>query len=226
MVDTREAHGVADDRIGLRRREHLAELVRRVALQLPPADRERAEELRDRDGRARVTRDRRALGHAPVGAKGEQCAGGVVLGSGGDRERRQRGQAIQRLATEPERAQPLQVVKLLELGRVVAERHPSPARHGDALAVVGDLEELHSVLLEPHVNLAGAGVERVLDQLLERRLQVDDDLVTADPLDSLCANALHAATVVVVGPLPLGELGELHQEEEGAGAGTGRRRRA
>ena len=129
LVDARSAR-VADDRVGLRRREHLAELVRRVPLQLPPPDRERAEELRDRDRRADVTRDRRALRHAPVGTKGEQCAGGIVLGSGGDRERRQRGQAIQRLATEPERAQPLQVVKLLELGSVVAEATPSRLSRG------------------------------------------------------------------------------------------------
>ena len=68
------------------------------------------------------------------------------------------------------------------------------------------------MLLQPHVDLAGAGVERVLNQLLERRLQVDDHLVAADPLHCLRTDALHATTVVLraAGPLPLGKLGELH----------------
>jgi hypothetical protein len=53
-----------------------------------------------------------------------------------------------------------------------------PWTHPDATAVVLDLEQLEAAVLDRHADRARAGVERVLDQLLEGIGRPLDDLVS------------------------------------------------
>ena len=104
-------------------------------------------------------------------------------------------------AAEAEAAELLQVVEFGELRRGGGARRVQILGR-DARAVVRHLEQVGAVLLQPHLDLGRAGVERVLEQLLERRLQVDDHLVGADPLHVARRDAVDAAHCATAGGSP------------------------
>jgi len=89
-------------------------------------------------------------------------------------------QRAQRLAAEAKGREAREVVKGRQLGRRVLARQRRIVLGFDARAVIDDLERIKPTLLEPHLNLARARIERVLHELLERRGRVQDDLPRAD----------------------------------------------
>ena len=104
---------------------------------------------------------------------------GVARGDGQPRHRADRGQ---RLAAEAERADGEQVVAG-ELGGGVAldGEFEIGARH--AGAVVGDADQPAAAAVGDDVDAAGAGIERVLDQLLDHARRPLDHLAGGDAVD-------------------------------------------
>ena len=107
-------------------------------------------------------------------------AGGQPLGARAQREVRDRGDAGQRLAAKAERADRRQVVGAGDLaGGVALDRQPRVlSLH--PLAIVLDADRLLAAELDGDGDAAGAGVERVLDQLLDDRGRPLDDLARGD----------------------------------------------
>ncbi len=62
---------------------------------------------------------------------------------------------------------------------------------GDAGAVVGDTDAPDAAALEIHVDLGRARVERILEQLLERRGGALDDLARGDLIDEVVGQRLN-----------------------------------
>jgi hypothetical protein len=104
---------------------------------------------------------------------------------GGARAARQleaahRRDAGQRLAAEAQRVEPVEVLERADLaGGVTLERQRELVRL-NALAVVGHLEELVERPLDPHLDRPCSGIERVLEQFLERRQRPLDHLAGGD----------------------------------------------
>lgn len=92
---------------------------------------------------------------------------GLVLGPGLDGQTPESGERAQRLPSEPERRQRLEVGEISQLGGVVLEREDLEVAGRDAGAIVDDLEALLAVVPEGDLDAGGAGVEAVLDQLLD-----------------------------------------------------------
>ena len=92
----------------------------------------------------------------------------------------ERAARVEGLAAEAKGAQLLQVVKLAQLRRRGTQGHAVQIDRRNTLAVVGHLEQLDAVLPQADVEARGAGVERILKQLLECRRQVHNHLVRAD----------------------------------------------
>ena len=89
---------------------------------------------------------------------------------------RDRRDARQRLAAEPERADRTQVVRARNLARgMTLEREPRVLRL-HPLAVVVDANQLLAAEFDGHRDASRARVERVLDQLLDDRCRPFDDL--------------------------------------------------
>ena len=99
------------------------------------------------------------------------------------REPADRGDRGQRLAAEAERGHGFQVVERGDLAGGVARHRQRQLVRGDAAAVVADADQAHAAFLQIDVDAAGAGVERVLDQLLDHRRRAFDDLAGGDLVD-------------------------------------------
>ena len=143
------------------------ELLLEVALELLVPHGQRAEDLADRDGGADLARRRRALEQLAAAAELERrrdLLAGLARGDGQRAERRQRAQ---RLAAEAEGLHRLQVGERRQLGGVVAQRERGVVGGGDARAVVGHLDLVHPVLLQPHLHPRRPRVDGVLHQLLD-----------------------------------------------------------
>ena len=96
------------------------------------------------------------------------------------REVRHRGDARQRLAAEAERRDALEVVGAADLARrVPLDRQPRVLRL-HPLAVVLDANQLLAAELDGDRDAPRAGVDRVLDQLLDDRRRPLDDLAGGD----------------------------------------------
>lgn len=68
-------------------------------------------------------------------------------------------------------------------GRTKTSKHYLEAARRNAATVVDDLEPLLPVLLEGDLDAGGAGVEAVLDELLDGGGEVEDHLAGAYPVD-------------------------------------------
>ena len=102
--------------------------------------------------------------------------------AGGDREPRHRADRGQRLAAEAERADVEQVVAGQLRGGVALDREREVgARH--AGAVVGDADQPPPAAVGHHLDAARAGVERVLDELLDHARRALDHLAGGDAVD-------------------------------------------
>lgn len=60
-----------------------------------------------------------------------------------------------------------------------------PILFGYARSVVDDLDDVFAVILDPHFNTRGTGVQAVLDELLDRLLELEHDLASVDPVNRL-----------------------------------------
>jgi hypothetical protein len=117
----------------------------------------------------------RAAGIArPPGATDVRAAG-----HGQARDRADRGQ---RLAAEAERGDVHQIVAGQLGGGVALDRQPD-LLGGHAATVVGHRNERAPALAQVDVDVARAGVEGVLDQLLDRGRRTLDHLAGGNPVD-------------------------------------------
>lgn len=65
-------------------------------------------------------------------------------------------------------------------------------RYVDARAIVGDLQQLQSPVLDGNLDRGGAGIDRVLNQLFERVDGCDNDLAGGDFVYDVLVEGLHA----------------------------------
>ncbi len=102
--------------------------------------------------------------------------------AGGDLERRDRADRRQRLAAKAERGDGGQIAVRQFRSRMALDGEVEVlAAH--AQAVIDDADQLFAARLDGDVDPARAGVERVLDQLLQRRGRPPDDLAGGDAID-------------------------------------------
>jgi hypothetical protein len=100
-----------------------------------------------------------------------------------DRGARYRGDRRERLAAEAERRNRLEVDDGDDLRRRVARERERQVLALDAGAVVGHADPLDATAGNVDVDLRRAGIERVLEQFLERRRRPLDDLARGDLVD-------------------------------------------
>ncbi len=144
--------------------------------------------------------DRRPLGHARFGDRRDGAAIDADLGAraGAARTRlqpemRDGGDARQRLAAEAERRDPLEVVGMANLaGRMPLDRQPRVLRP-HPLPVVLDTQELLAAHLDRDCDAARAGVDRVLDQLLDDGGGALDDLAGGNLVGEVGGKAMDGA---------------------------------
>ena len=107
----------------------------------------------------------------------------------------------QRLAAEAERRDGGEIA-VGQLGRRVALDRERQVGGAHAGAVVDDADEAAAAGLDGDVDRAGAGVERVLDQLLDRRRRPLDHLAGGDAVDEQRVEAAdgHALGLADSGP--------------------------
>ena len=101
-----------------------------------------------------------------------------------DRELRDRADRRQRLAAKAERADGEQIFLGQLRGGMPLDRQQQIVRR-HAAAVVGDADQRQPARRGDDLDLAGAGVERVLDQLLDDARRALDDLAGGDAIDGL-----------------------------------------
>ena len=86
----------------------------------------------------------------------------------------------ERLAAEPERGEPVQLVERADLARGMTLERELELSGRDALPVVRDLEHVIERALHPDLDRARRGIERVLHDFLERRQRPLDHLARGD----------------------------------------------
>jgi hypothetical protein len=117
-----------------------------------------------------------------AGVRLQQEGAVLTLRTAADGQPADAGKRRQRLATEAERPDPHQVVvRQLGGGMALDRQGQLVRRHADA--VVGDRDQRPPAAGELDHHARGAGVEGVLDQLLDRRCGPLDDLAGGDPVD-------------------------------------------
>ena len=177
-------HGKADAGIGHRQPFHrLDRLVALAARRLHEfeARRRREKQVAHLDPRTgRVSgRDRRML----VAGLDANLPGRI--GPGGPRDDAQaadRADRRQRLAAKPERGDLQQIVVGQLRGAVALDRQRQLVG-SHAAAVIGDRDQRLAAILEGDLDAVGAGIDRVLDQFLDRRRRALDDLARGDAVD-------------------------------------------
>ena len=130
-----------------------------------PSRRHVAEELMDLDRRA----DSAPVGHhlADVAAVDRDRGPRAVGDAGANHEPGHLADACQRLASEAERADPLQILGHAELARGMRRHRQRQIGGLDAATVVNHPHQPDPTLLERDVDPGGGCVERVLEKLLD-----------------------------------------------------------
>jgi hypothetical protein len=137
------------------------------------------EQVAHLDRRAHLARHEPALDH-PTAFHPHERRGLIARAPRHQLQAAHRGDAGQRLAAKSERRQAVEVVERRHLrGGVPLERQLQFAR-GDAAAVIRDAELLVERARDPDLDRACTGIERVLDDLLQRRQRSLDDLARGD----------------------------------------------
>ncbi len=111
---------------------------------------------------------------------GDAGALGLAALAGAQLEPAHRGDAGERLTAEAEGADGDEIVELADLAGGVAEDGQARVFAVHAGAVVGDADQLDAAGLDVDADAAGAGVERVLEQLLDDAGGALDDLARGD----------------------------------------------
>ena len=109
----------------------------------------------------------------------------ALVGAGrprGDPHPADRADRRQRLAAEAERGDAQQVVLGQFRGAVPLDRQDQLFRR-HAAAIVDDRDQCLTAFLQGDVDAPGAGVDRVLDQFLDRRSRPLDDFAGGDAVD-------------------------------------------
>ena len=161
--------------------EHLVAMAEFGLLALQEfAPRRRIEvEVLDRHRRAGGARS--GLDFADIRAFGADHA--TVLrpfGAAADGEARHRGDRRERLAAKAHGGDALEIGEARDLARGVARERERQLVAPDAGAVVLDLDAPHAAFVERHRDRPRAGVERVLEQLLQHRSGPLDDFAGRD----------------------------------------------
>ena len=86
---------------------------------------------------------------------------------------------------KPERADALEIVDARDLAGRMARQRERQFVALDAAAIVADTAQLRAAILDLDLDALGAGVEAVLDQLLEHRGGPFDDLAGGDLVNEL-----------------------------------------
>jgi hypothetical protein len=151
------------------------------------------------DQHRRPGRARRGGRRACVAAFGADagCVPGFFLPAG-DREARHGRDRGERLAAKAHAGHALQVFQRLDLARGVARERERQLVPVEARAVVVHLHALRAALVERHLDLGGARVERILEQLLQHRGGPLDHLACGDLADQQLgqdANGGHARSI-------------------------------
>ena len=131
-------------------------------------------------GAARARRGRRRR-HAS-GLDADLRPGLGAGGAGDDPQPRHRADRRQSLASEAQRRDGGEIV-VGELGGGVALHRQSEVGGGHAAAIVADGDERATAVLDRDLDPPGAGVDRVLDQLLDHRGRAFDHLARGDAVD-------------------------------------------
>ncbi len=90
------------------------------------------------------------------------------------------GNARQRLAAESQRGEALKIAQRLHLAGGVPRERQRQLLRGYATAVVADPNQAQATIGKLDTNMARAGIERVLDQLLDDRGRPLDDFARGD----------------------------------------------
>ena len=185
----READVRMRERDAAERLVAMAPLGRLGAQELPPRRRVEVELLH---GHRRAGRERRGRRRADVAAV-DLDAPRVRRARRARRERepRHRRDRRQRLAAKAERRDRVEVVGRRDLRRRVPLDRERELVARDAGAVVGDADAPDAAALEVDVDLRRARVERVLEQLLQRRRRTLDDLARGDLVDEVVGQRLN-----------------------------------
>ena len=124
--------------------------------------------------------------------------------AGGDAEFGDGADRGQRLAAEPERADPQQIL-VVELGGGVAVDRQRQIGMGHAAAIVGDADPPPAAAIGENVDPAGAGVDGVLDQFLDHARRTFDHLAGGDAVDDLFGKLAdgHGVSVTIRGVVPI-----------------------
>ncbi len=116
----------------------------------------------------------------------------------GNRKARHRGDRGERLAAKPHGRHRLEILEAGDLAGRVAREREAQLGGADAFAVVLDLDALRAACVERDGDRARAGVEAVLEQLLQHRCRPLDYLAGGDLADEQLgqdANGAHAPSI-------------------------------
>jgi len=118
-----------------------------------------------------------------LAVEGEDRAQRLVGEPGGELDIRDGGDAGQGLAPEAQRLDDGEVLKRVYLARGVALEGEFDVCEGDSGAVVSDADVLHATASQLDVYLAGAGIDGVLDELLDHGRRALDNFAGGDAGD-------------------------------------------
>ena len=93
------------------------------------------------------------------------------------------GDGGQRFAAEAERAQFGEVLRGAQFAGGVPREGQADLRRADAMAIIAHADALGATATDFDVNAARAGIERILDELLDDRSRPLDDLTCRDLVD-------------------------------------------
>src|SRR2546422_7362365 len=188
--------GDAELHLGMRERE-----LRERAQGGPELGRRRLEELEPRgrveeevahlDARPRLSRHGQPLSDHPALARQPQPLGSAARAAR-HREPRDGRDRRQRLAAKAERRDGVEVRVARQLRRRLALDGPRQLLGRHAHAVVGHTHERRAAVAQVHRDGGGAGVKRVLDQLLGGRRRALDDLAGGDLVDQVIGEPSNA----------------------------------
>eukprot|EP00968_Pinguiococcus_pyrenoidosus_P020048 scaffold2269_cov221-Pinguiococcus_pyrenoidosus.AAC.17 len=194
-VDHGQPHMRRHERVGLQAAQQLVVLRLGLPLQLRPARRQRREQLLQVHRGADASRGPLPRRQAPGAVVPQACGHVIILAPRHHLQAAaQLAHGCQRLPAEAEAAlrgagQRLEGAAA-ELGSGAAAAQQLKVGLGDALAVVRHADAVQAIIHEAHLDLLGAGVQCVLQQLFHADAQVHDDLRGAQAVSVLLAKAV------------------------------------
>ncbi len=181
VVRQREGHVEAREREARDGLQDVLELGRFRAQELAPR-RHTVKEVANLDRRALRVRGRLHAAGLAVLALDRRARGGALPPRGQPQPRHRRNRR-QRLAAEPERGDPLEVLERGDLAGGMARQREREFVRRDAGAVVAHADQADPAVLDVDRELLRAGIEGVLDEFLDDGSRTLDDLARSDLVD-------------------------------------------